>query len=211
MDGYEQTMMCPCQYERVVQSILKNSGFPYEEFKRMTFNTFEDETEEQKAMKKLAIKFIRDDGQWLGIFGASGAGKTHLCIAVCQELVELYRCSFKYVSYRSMMRQLRSKIFDDEGYSDIMHDLIETDVLYIDDLLKFSLDQKGEIIQEELRILYDIINERYLRRKKTIFSSEYTMKEIVAFDEALGSRMRELIGEYGIKCSGSNYRLGGKR
>ena len=204
-------MMCPCQYKRVIESLLKNSGFPYEEFQRMTLDTFETSTEEQTAMKNLANRFIKEDGNWMGVFGASGAGKTHICIAVCQELVKKYRCSFKYMSYRSMMRQLRSFIFDDEKYSDMMHDLIETDVLYIDDLLKFSLDQKGDIIQDELRVLYDIVNERYLRKKKTILSSEYTMKEIVQMDEALGSRMRELIGDYGIKCSGSNYRLGGKK
>lgn len=160
-------------------------------------------------MKALAIRFLDEKGKWLGFFGKSGAGKTHICIAVCQELVKRYLWSFKYVPYRSIIRELRSNIFDDDKYGEIMHDLIETDILYIDDLLKFSQDQKGEVIQDELRILYDIINERYLKEKTTIISSEYSMKEILSIDEALGSRMLELIGKYGFKCSGQNHRLGG--
>ena len=209
-DGYESSSVCPCQYDRISKSHLRNSGFPVDIFPKMTLDTFETKTDEQKRMKALALKFLNDsDSRWIGYFGASGSGKTHICIAICQELVKKNLWSFKYAPYRSVIRQLRSHIFDDEQYSEIMHDLVETDILYIDDLLKFSQDQKGDTLQEELRVLYDIINERYLRRKTTVFSSEYTAREIIQIDEALGSRIIEHIGEYGFKCSGKNHRLGG--
>lgn len=183
-------------------------------FKRMTLDKFETRTDEQKAMKGLAERYLdaytdSENHPWLGFFGASGAGKTHICIAVCQELSKRFLWSFKYAPYRSVIRQLRSHIFDDKEYGEVMHELVETDILYIDDLLKFSQDQKGETIQDELRILYDIINERYLRGKTTVFSSEYLMKDIIKIDEALGSRIIDYIGEFGFKCSGKNYRLGG--
>lgn len=210
-NGYESAKVCSCQYERIRTSLLRESGFPMEGFKKMTLDTFKTDTEEQKKMKDMAIRFLNDKGHWLGFFGASGAGKTHICIAVCQELCKRNLWSFKYAPYRSIIRQLRSFIFDDEKYGELMHDLVETEILYIDDLLKFSQDQKGDVIQDELRILYDIINERYLRGKITVFSSEYSMRDILSIDEALGSRIIDYIGEYGFKCSGKNYRLGGSR
>lgn len=206
-NGYESARVCPCQYGRISESLLRNSGFPYEAFEKQTLDSFKTDTDEQRAMKAMAGRFLSEGGRWLGYFGRSGAGKTHICIAVCQELVKKKLTPFRYAPYRSIMRQLRANIFDDERYGELMSDLVETELLYIDDLLKFAQDQKGETIQDELRILYDIVNERYLRNKITVFSSEYTVKDIIAMDEALGSRMRELIGEYGYKCEGNNYRL----
>ena len=128
-NGYESAKLCSCQYERIRTARLRESGFPMEGFKKMTFDTFETTTEEQKKMKDLALRFLEDDGHWLGFFGASGSGKTHICIAVCQELVRRNLWSFRYAPYRTIIRQLRSNIFNDEKYGDMMHDLVETDVL----------------------------------------------------------------------------------
>lgn len=205
--GNDVAVLCECQFQKKTSAYLKQSGFPVEEFSKMTLETFKTNTEEQKQMKLLAEKFITNHSHWLGYFGHSGAGKTHICIAVCQELVSRYHMRFKYAPYRTIIRELRANIFNESKYDDILHDLVEVDVLYIDDLLKLSQSQNGDTIQDELRVLYDIVNERYLNGKTTIFSSEYSLKEILGIDEALGSRIRQMIGEYGFKCQGENQRL----
>lgn len=80
-------------------------------------------------------------------------------------------------------------------------------LLYMDDLLKFARDTHGNILSQELQIIYDIINTRYINKAITVFSSEYTVSEICEIDSALGSRIYEMVNPYGMKCEGKNRRI----
>ncbi len=84
---------------------------------------------------------------------------------------------------------------------------IDAEALLIDDLFKFSVSKDGSIQQQDLQIMFDIINNRYLNRRITIFSSEYTVAEIKDVDAALGSRIFSMIHPYGMKCEGANRRF----
>ena len=83
--------------------------------------------------------------------------------------------------------------------------------LFIDDLFKLAGKvQNGHLVdvdREELRIIFDIINARYLNHLTTIFSSEYSVNDITVVDEALGSRIFEMVSPYGLLISGKNQRL----
>ena len=68
-----------------------------------------------------------------------------------------------------------------------------------------------DVDREELRIIFDIINSRYLNHLTTIFSSEYSVNDITIIDEALGSRIYEMINPYGLFVQGSNQRLVGAK
>ena len=72
--------------------------------------------------------------------------------------------------------------------------------------------KKGRLIdveREDLQVIFDIINARYLNHLTTIFSSEYKVLDIIAVDEALGSRIYEMVSPYGIFVQGENQRMGG--
>ena len=85
--------------------------------------------------------------------------------------------------------------------------------LYIDDLFKLSgRVQDGHLVdldREELRVVFDLINARYVNHKTTIFSGEYSIKDISQIDMALGSRIYQMIEPYGLYVAGKNQRIGG--
>ena len=66
-----------------------------------------------------------------------------------------------------------------------------------------------DIDREELKVVFDLINARYLNHLTTLFSSEYSVNDITLVDEALGSRIFEMIKPYGLLVDGKNQRLVG--
>ena len=76
---------------------------------------------------------------------------------------------------------------------------------------KAARNKQGDIDATELRITYDIINGRYINNLRTIFSSEYTVSEIMKIDEAIGGRIYEMVMPYGVKCEGYNRRIGANK
>ena len=86
----------------------------------------------------------------------------------------------------------RLKFMDDkERKEETINELIKVDVLYLDDLLKGNAAPSDA----DIRLLFEIINGRYLgSRKITIISSELTLKELMSIDEAIAGRIAERIG-----------------
>ena len=87
--------------------------------------------------------------------------------------------------------------------------------LYIDDLFKLSGKVlEGKLVgidREELKVVFDLINARYLNHLTTLFSSEYMVKDMTDIDEALGSRIYEMVNPYAVLVEGQNQRLAGLR
>lgn len=217
-DGYESVTACPDCYERrQVVRRLKHSGISPRDYARFTLASFDPgKTADSAKMLAIARKYLAehtDGGPGFGVFGSSGMGKTHICIAVCQELTRRYREPHYYFSYRSIMPGLvkASKSFQGD-YEAAMQKWETCQNLYIDDVFKFSGKQVGDRLvmdQDELRVFFDLINARYLNHKTTLFSSEYTVNDIAAIDGALGSRMYDMVKPYGLAVSGPNQRLVG--
>ena len=75
-------------------------------------------------------------------------------------------------------------------------------VLFIDDLFK------GRSTDSDKNIMYELINHRYLKRLPMIVSTEKYPKDLLAVDEALGSRIIEMSKGYVVEFKESgNYRL----
>ena len=210
---------CPkCWERRQVVRRLKQSGVSPKDYEKYTLESFDGSRSEMAGkMKAMAERYLKEHikgGPGLGIFGRSGMGKTHLCIAVCQELTRTCGEPHYYFSYRSEMPNLvkASRSFVDD-YADAMEKWKTCQNLYIDDLFKLGgRVENGRLVdvdREELRIIYDIINARYLNHLTTIISSEYRLNDITACDEAIGSRIWEMIKPYGIFVEGKNQRMGG--
>ena len=52
--------------------------------------------------------------------------------------------------------------------------------------------RNGKINESDLNIMFNIINYRYLKKAPVLISSEYKLKDLVYFDEAIGSRIGEM-------------------
>lgn len=209
--GYSETVPCKCYQQRILARRLKRSGINPAEYQRRTLENFDDKTEIAKTMKKAAIEFLSDNNaKGIGYFGKSGLGKTHICIAICLELALKKNQGHMYFSYREEMQKLTTSYYrNQQEYDDLMHKWKTCKNLYIDDFWKGSRNKQGDIDSTELRITYDIINGRYINNLRTIFSSEYTVSEIMKIDEAIGGRIYEMVMPYGVKCEGNNRRIGG--
>ena len=208
-DGAFYKKPCKCLAQMKIEARLKKSGILPEDYARFSLSTFDTDTEEHVDMKRLAIKYLqsRKPSQGIVYTGNSGTGKTHICIAICQELTRKYGQEHYYFNYCSEMQKMKALVFDDVQYSQMIQRWASVDNLYIDDLFKLAKGRDGNIQQSDLRIMFEIINARYLNRKATIFSTEMTIREITDIDEALGSRIKSIVGDYGMACHGANMRL----
>lgn len=208
---------CPdCFTRRQVYYQLKHSGVNPRDYARYTFDSFDTRRSPSAAkMKEIAMAWVENykpNGPGFGVFGRSGTGKTHICIAACQALTKKYHVPHYYFSYISEMPKLiKARASYREDYDGMVRRWKECQNLYIDDLFKLAgRGAKHSLAyadSEELGIALDIIGTRYLNHLTTIFSSEYSIRDITNADEAIGSRIYEMIKPYGVYSTGDNQRF----
>jgi DNA replication protein DnaC len=209
---YTTARECDCQNAAKTEKMLRKSGVDYAKYAEMTLENFMTDSPETAAMKAMAEKFVDDpDALGMGIFGRSGTGKTHICIAACQEITKRRMVPHVYFAYRTEIRALKALIFDEDEYDKRMYRFQNAKILYIDDLFKHALSSPDErrppkAQVQEMQIVYEIVNARYLNRRTTLFSSELSLKEIATLDEATGSRIYEMCKPYVMKTGGPNRR-----
>lgn len=184
---------CECQKQRKSIQRLKKSGLAGS-IQRLTFDSFETTEDWQKSIKERAKRFVDGLGsKWFFIGGAVGCGKTHICTAICGELLK-QNLSIKYMSWSEESVKLKGKVNDDD-FDDLIRQYKDVDVLYIDDFFKTRRSRTGEVqypSDADIKLAYQIINFRYSTDKKTIISSEWVLNELMNFDEATSSRIYEM-------------------
>lgn len=184
---------CRCMITRRGFLKMKSAGFGKIAGK-YTFDRYVTHEEWQKRAKAKAMKYVSENpDKWLFFGGQSGCGKTHLCTAVCIELIN-QRHDVLYVLWRDLVHYLEQNRFDDMKYSGKMKHLQDIEVLYIDDFLKTThKDQYGKLkpSETELNTAYEIVNSRIISGKKTVISSELNITDISVLDEATGGRISE--------------------
>lgn len=183
---YMKTVPCSCMNKRIGYQRSRMSGLPegYE------FGTFRTDEQFHADMKRLCERYFNDNawkaGDWLYIGGAVGCGKTHIVTALARELV--YERNVVYMNWVRDGLNMKSKVTDALDYQTQLRKYTETEVLFIDDFLK------GNIRDADSRLAYDILNERYLAKKPTLFTSELYADEIP--DDGVASRIAEMAKNY---------------
>ena len=184
---------CECMKQRRSLQRLKKSGMA-ESIEKLTFATFETTEDWQKSVKERAQRYVQGLGsKWFFIGGAVGCGKTHICTAICGELLK-QNLSIKYMSWSEESVKLKGKVNDDD-FDDLIRQYKDVDVLYIDDFFKTRRSRTGEVqypSDADIKLAYQIINFRYTANKKTIISSEWILDELMNFDDATSSRIYEM-------------------
>ena len=188
---------------RIEQSGLKRLLDEY------TFDKFLATEPWQEHAKKLAMDFtVNPDGNWLYAGGQVGAGKSHLCTAIVGEFLERGK-SARYMLWRDAIVSLKASVTDDEAYGSAIRGFKHADVLYIDDF--FKTERGTSPTAADINIAFELINYRYNdRRLVTIISSERLVDDIMAIDEATGSRIYQRSKQYCLSIGrdiAKNYRL----
>ena len=191
---------CECQVRKRSLRRLARSGL-LELAERCTLESFRASEPWQKKAKASALAYIdAPKGAWFFICGRSGSGKTHLCTALCKELIDRGK-EVMYLKWREEAPELKALVKDPALYRERMKKLSEVQVLYIDDFLK------GSVTEADINLAYQLLNERYNTRRRTVISSERSIEDILRIDEAVGGRIFELSKGYCVMTANVNLRL----
>lgn len=200
---------CRCIKIRRTMRYLKESGLE-DLLKRCTFETWKCEKPWQKELLGMAQDYLQKGrGKWFLLSGRPGTGKTHICTAICGELMRRgYRT--RYMLWRDAAVRAKAVITDGTGYAEMIDPYKDAKVLYIDDFLKTG-KRGGFPTDGDVNLAFELINSRYNDRDKiTIISSELTANALLEIDEAMGSRIVQKCGSYYADLSErENYRLAG--
>lgn len=200
-NGIKWMKKCKCMLAREAEERLAASGLS-EAIKRQTLDSFEIHTKKQQEIKMVAEKYIANllnaeneyKRPWMYIGGNPGSGKTHICTAICGELLK-HNIGVKYMQWANEARRLKAMINDDD-FDELIADYTNVSVLYIDDLLKQQYRPQPVFTEADIKIAFSILNSRYIQGKPTIISSEWDLFDhLLPADEGVFSRVYE-------KCKG---------
>ena len=198
---------CKCQNREAVKAHIQASGI-IRELEYKNFKTFKTDTDFQKNLKDKAVGYlerIRDNKKpWFYIGGQTGAGKTHICIAIANMFLQK-NMALRCMRWVDELRKMKSGFGNREDFNKFK----ECEVLYIDDLFK------SKPTEYDTGIAFELINYRDANNLITIISSEYTSEALRQIDDAVYSRIKaHTQSDYMItikKDDAKNYRLRGKQ
>lgn len=199
VDGRLVIGECQCMPARKSIALMQKSGLG-ELLDRCTFDAYKTQSHWQEEAKKIAVAYASNhDGRWFVASGCRGSGKTHLCTAICGELLRS-GIGVRYMLWVDESRRLKSAVNDNAEYLRIIEPLKTVKVLYIDDLFKPRTEddrytgkrRRVTASGADITLAYEILNNRYMREDLlTIISTELSIEEIMDLDPALGSRIYE--------------------
>jgi DNA replication protein DnaC len=200
---------CKCLEGKIYKEILDKCGIS-EAFLKKTLDNYNINNKRQQEAKKVAKEYIEvfdsirsTPYNSICFLGQVGSGKTHLSIAIVNELMK-QNVGVRYMQYREAIMKLKQNVMDQEDYTREMNKYKSAPVLLIDDLYKGK--KQGDA---DNNLVYEIVNYRYLKQLPMIISSEFTTDKLLSFDEAIGSRIIEMCKGRVIELTGEdlNFRL----
>ena len=198
-DGYTALKKCDCLETRKGKKIIEKSGLKHL-IQEYTFEKFVAQETWQRVIKEKALAFVQDtDSHWFFIGGQVGAGKTHICTAIVNELMQQGHEAL-YMLWRDEIMKLKANVMEGDEYFKSIEVFKTKKVLYIDDLFK---SERGKPpTTSDINIAFEILNARYNNPELiTILSSEKILKEILGIDEAIGSRIFQRVGSYMLELN----------
>ena len=212
--GYIGSEKCQCLIQAEVDGLFHRSGLPpallEETFDRFDPSLYPEEVREhmsgvRDACQQFAERVVRGqptDG--LLILGGVGRGKTFLCSAVANRVLQSGRTCI-YLTFANLMDLIRSARFDDSAEGRVNLDLLETvDLLILDDL---GAEKPSDFVMQEL---FKIVNGRVNTQLPMVISTNLVLKELEEhYDFRVVSR---IIGASQLlKVDGEDIRLLRKR
>lgn len=194
---------CSCVPIRRNIKRVENSGLA-NVIDKYTLENYKVSSDWQEHIKRTAYEFLEIRKGWFFIAGQSGAGKTHICTGIFNELIQKGYNS-KYMLWLDDSYKLKK---NDEDADRLREFLKNVQVLYIDDFFK---TEKNDIpSQADVKLAIEILNFRYINNKITLISSEKNISEIFDIDVAIAGRITEMSKGFLINIKNGkekNYRL----
>lgn len=185
---------CSCMERR--RSILRFRESGLENLlERYTFANYRTLKPWQEKAKAAAMRYAENPTDWFLACGSVGAGKTHLCTAICGEFLKR-GMDVRYMLWREHATAAKAVANSAEEYEKIVEPMKRATVLYIDDLFKTGRGQAPTAA--DVNLAFEILNARYNDRQKlTLISTELDDVELLDVDTGVGSRIYERTQEPG--------------
>ena len=161
-----------------------------------TYKVNDDEKYNALNRSRLFVKAVKCKSfQTLIFLGTVGTGKTHLACGIIRECGGLYRLASAIVEELRRAKSFRNT----ETEADILYNYGQTNLLVIDEI------GRSASVCDEQYMLYQIINERYNRKKPTIMISNQTKKD---FFQYIGIATTDRLTESAevVELTGKSYR-----
>ena len=173
-----------------------------ERFKDRTLDTYIAKTTGQKKAldfaKEYAANFdqVMQTGRCAIFVGKPGTGKTHLAIGIALEIIQQKRSPL-FVTVQRLIRRVKdSWSTHNETETEVVDAFASPDLLILDEIgVQFGSEF-------EKQMLFDVLNERYEKRKPAILLSNIPREQLADY---LGERVTDRLREDGGKMIGFDW------
>ena len=142
---------------------------------------------------------VLNSGTGIYLFGNKGTGKSRLTACMGNELMKNY-----YTVLYTNFAEIQRNILNNE---DFIGKLGNIDFLFIDDFGTEKVTKGNEDMWMQEKV-FEVINKRYIDNKPIIFTSNYSLKELIE-DRGMADKTIDRIVEMCevMKLEGNSYRL----
>lgn len=182
------TVACECRAEEIVKARRAAARIP-ERYRNCRLRNFKDgDNESLKKAKAVAKRFVEhwpavDAG--LLITGPVGVGKTHLAVAILNELVDTKGATALFCDFSDLLDRIQASFGkgSEESQDDIVAPYRDADLLVLDEL---GARRPSDWVRE---VLYGLLNTRYNRKRLTILTTNFGDEPDARGGETLEARV----------------------
>lgn len=220
-------MRCPCSCQRkeyeqkmIAGKIeeLRKSSLIGSRFAGATFKTTEVTSKEFSLIYNRCRRYcevadtVLSRGIGIYLYGDKGRGKTHLTACMANQLITQLH-SVLFTNFSEISQAIKNtfgkqhiELGSGKTEQELMTKLAEVEFLFIDDFGTEKVSKGNEDLWLQGKV-YDIINSRYVNNKPTIFTSNYSLRELVE-NRGVADKTVDRIMEMTeiIKLEGVSYR-----
>ncbi len=191
----ERVTRCDCATQDRASRLLTQAHIPprYEKCDLQGYVT--DGTQRGVAAAKIAAeKFVEHyplDKTGLLLIGPSGAGKTHLSVAILKHLILAKGVACLFCDYRELLKQIQNSYNPSVQVTelDLLRPIFQTEVLVLDDL---GAVKPTEWVWDTVSV---ILNTRYNENRTTIITTNFMDGPAAALAGPRGAAREETLGD----------------